>query len=96
MALTIAEMRDRKWALQALQRCKPILAKVQSLLCDRGHAYKPFTQGVKNILGEHVTVQLPGVVNCVPSRSCIKAGRWNAALRGSRNTGCYGRAERGR
>ena len=51
MALTIAEMRDRKWALQALQRCKPILAKVQSLLCDRGYAYKPFAQGVKKHSG---------------------------------------------
>ena len=51
VALTIAEMRDRKWALQALQRCKPILAKVQSLLCDRGYAYKPFAQGVKKHSG---------------------------------------------
>lgn len=51
-------MTDRKEALQALQRCKPALGKVQALLCDSGYVGKPFAQGVRDILGEHVAVQI--------------------------------------
>ncbi|SDP94713.1 Transposase DDE domain-containing protein [Rhodoferax sp. OV413] len=50
-----AEVTDRK---EALQRCKPALSKVQSLLCDSGYVGKPFAQGVADILGEHVGVQI--------------------------------------
>lgn len=45
-------------ALRALQRCKCGLKQVQSLLCDSGYVGQPFVQGVREILGEHVTVQL--------------------------------------
>jgi hypothetical protein len=38
-----------------VQRC---LNRVQGLLCDSGYVGKPFAQGVKDILGEHVTVQI--------------------------------------
>jgi len=31
---------------------------VQSLLCDSACAGKPFAQGIKDILGEHVMVQI--------------------------------------
>ncbi|WP_183043515.1 IS5 family transposase [Alicycliphilus denitrificans] len=58
IALTTAEVTDRKGALQALQRCKPALGKVQALLCDSGYVGKPFAQGVRDILGEHVAVQI--------------------------------------
>ena len=34
VAVTTAEVSDRKGALKALQRCKSSLSKVQSLLCD--------------------------------------------------------------
>lgn len=44
--------------LQALTRCKPGLDRVQSLLGDSGYVGKPFAQGVCEILGEHVTVQI--------------------------------------
>ena len=37
IALTTAEVTDRKGALQALRRCKPALGKVQALLCDSGY-----------------------------------------------------------
>ena len=57
IAVTTAEVTDRKGALLALQRCKPALCKVQALLCDSGVG-KPFAQGVKDILGEHVSVQI--------------------------------------
>ena len=33
IAVTTAEVTDRKGALQALKRCKPSLGRVQSLLC---------------------------------------------------------------
>ena len=58
MAVTTAEVTDRKGALQALERCQPGLSRVQSLLCDSGYVGQPFAQGVKDILGEHVTVQI--------------------------------------
>ena len=44
--------------LAALRRCKPGLSRVQSLLCDSGYVGQPFAQGVQDIPGEHVTVQI--------------------------------------
>lgn len=58
VAVTTAEVTDRKGALQALGRCKAGLARVQSVLCDNGYVGQPFAQGVREILGEHVTVQI--------------------------------------
>ncbi|WP_424953378.1 IS5 family transposase [Comamonas aquatica] len=58
VAVTTADVTDRKGALQALQRCKPNLSRVQSLLVDSGYTGKPFEQGVQEIVGEHVTVQI--------------------------------------
>lgn len=58
IAVTTAEVTDRKGALQALQRCKPRLSRLQSLLCDAGYIGRPFAQGVQQILGGHVTVQI--------------------------------------
>ena len=58
VVVSTAEVTDRKGALEALKRCKPTLARVQSLLCDSGYVGQPFAQGVKDILGEHVTVQI--------------------------------------
>ncbi|WP_241567003.1 IS5 family transposase [Hahella sp. KA22] len=58
VAISTAEVTDRKGALQALERCKPGLNRVQSLLCDSGYTGEPFAQGVRDILDEHVTVQI--------------------------------------
>ena len=58
IAVTTAEVTDRKGALAALRRCKPTLSRVQSLLCDSGYVGQPFAQGVKDLLGEHVAVQI--------------------------------------
>lgn len=58
IAVTTAEVTDRKGALQALERCKPSLKRVQSLLCDSGYTGAPFAQGVQDVLGEQVTVQI--------------------------------------
>lgn len=58
VAVSTAEVTDRKGALQALERCKPGLNRVQSLLCDSGYTGEPFAQGVRETLGEHVTVQI--------------------------------------
>ena len=48
----------RGGALQAEQRCKPALSRVQALLCDSGYVGRPFAQGVQDILGGHVSVQI--------------------------------------
>jgi transposase len=58
VAVSTAEVTDRKGALQALKRCKQGLNRVQSLLCDSGYTGEPFAQGVRETLGEHVTVQI--------------------------------------
>ncbi len=59
VAVTTADVTDREGALQALQRCKPNLSRVQSLLVDSGYVGQPFAVGVQEILGGgHVTVQI--------------------------------------
>ncbi|WP_415842410.1 IS5 family transposase, partial [Paracidovorax anthurii] len=58
VTVTTAEVTDRKGALAAFKRCKQSLGRVQSVLTDSGYTGAPFAQGVKDILGEHVTVQI--------------------------------------
>jgi transposase len=58
ITVTTAEVTDRKGALEALERNKPNLKRVKSLLCDGGYTEEPFAQGVRAILGESVTVQI--------------------------------------
>ena len=58
MQVTTAEVTDRKGALQAIGRCKAGLGRVQSVLTDSGYTGEPFAQGVREALGEHVTVQV--------------------------------------
>jgi transposase len=58
VAVTTAQVTDRKGALLALQRCKAGLGQVQALLCDSGYVGKPFAQAVQDILGGHVGVQI--------------------------------------
>ena len=58
VSVTTAEVTDRKGALTALARCKAALPQVQSLLCDSGYTGQPFAQGVRDILGDHTTVQI--------------------------------------
>ena len=50
VAVTTAEVTDRKGALQALERCKTKLSRVQSLLTDSGYVGQPFEEGVQEIL----------------------------------------------
>jgi transposase len=56
--VTTAEVTDRQGALMALGRCKPSLSRVQSVLAAGGYTGQPFAQGVRDIPGEHVTVQI--------------------------------------
>ena len=58
VAVTTADVTDRKGALQAMRRCTPGLTRVQSVLCDSGYVGQPFAQGVRDLLGERVTVQI--------------------------------------
>lgn len=58
IAVTTAEVTDRKGALQAMQRCKDSLDQVQSVLADSGYVGEPFAQSVRDTLGETVTVQI--------------------------------------
>ena len=58
VAVTTAEVTDRKGALQAIRRCKASLSKVQRVLADAGYVGEPFALGVREILGEAATVQI--------------------------------------
>lgn len=58
IAVTTAEVTDRKGALQAMQRCKDSLDRVQSVLADSGYVGESFAQSVRETLGEEVTVQI--------------------------------------
>jgi transposase len=58
VAVTTANVTDRKGALQAFKRCKGSLTQVCSVLADGGYVGVPFAQGVRDILGEAVTVQI--------------------------------------
>jgi len=57
IAVTTAEVTDRKGALHALERCGSGLGQVQSLLCDC-YTGKLFAEGAQEILGRSVTVQI--------------------------------------
>ena len=96
IALTTADMTDRQGALQAFKRCKGALGQVQSVLADGGYTGEPFAQGVREILGEQVTVQVAkSAANCTHSKSCPNAGWWSAALPGWTRTGGCGRTASG-
>lgn len=58
IAVTTAEVTDRKGALQAMQHCKDTLDKVQNVLADSGYVGEPFAQSVRETLGEEVAVQI--------------------------------------
>ena len=58
IAVTTAEVTDRKGALQAMHRCKGSLEKVQNILADSAYVGEPFAQSVGETLGEAVTVQI--------------------------------------
>jgi transposase len=56
IAVTTAEVTDRSGALQAIDRCKPNLDRVESVLVDGGYTGQPFADGVKERL--RATVQV--------------------------------------
>ena len=56
IAVTTAEVTDRKGALQAIDRCAGNLIHVRSVLADGGYVGQPFAQAVKDKLG--ATVQI--------------------------------------
>jgi transposase len=58
VTVSTAEVTDRQGALQALREGQSGLGRVQSILGDGGYTGEPFAQGVREILGESVTVQI--------------------------------------
>lgn len=61
VAVTTAEVSNRRGALQARRRsnaASAFLSKVQRLLAHASYVDKPCAQGVRDTLGQHVTVQI--------------------------------------
>ncbi|QBB71424.1 IS5 family transposase [Pseudolysobacter antarcticus] len=56
IAVTTAEVTDRKGALQAMDRCQANLHRVQSVLADGGYVGQPFAEAVQGAIG--ATVQI--------------------------------------
>ena len=56
IAVTTAEVTDRKGAWKAIDRCKPNLMQVKSVLVDGGYTGQPFADGVKERI--QATVQV--------------------------------------
>jgi transposase len=58
VAITTADVTAGKGALRAMKRCRAGRGRVHNVLADRGYVGAPFEQGVKDSLGEYVTVQI--------------------------------------
>ena len=56
IAVTTADVTDRKGALQALGRCAADLQTVQSILADGGYFGQPFALAVEELLGAEVQI----------------------------------------
>ena len=56
IAVTTAEVTDRKGALLALGRCAADLQAVQSILADGGYVGQPFAHAVEELLGAQVQI----------------------------------------
>ncbi len=56
IAVTTADVTDRKGALLALGRCAADLQAVQSVLADGGYVGQPFAQAVDELLGAQVQI----------------------------------------
>jgi len=56
VAVTTANVTDRKGALEAFERCQSGLGQVQSVLVDSAYTGKPFAQAVHEMLGATVQV----------------------------------------
>ena len=56
--MTAANDTDRNGALPAFEHNKEDLTEVKSILGDGGYCGQPFSDGVKAVLGEQVTVQV--------------------------------------
>lgn len=58
IVVTEAKVTDRQGALQALKRCPHSLTQLKSVLVDGGYTGELFAQGVRDILGKQVTLQM--------------------------------------
>lgn len=58
IAVTTANMTDRKGAIAALTPVAAQMPGVQSILADAGYTGPPFAEAVKHCLGQTVTVQI--------------------------------------
>ncbi len=56
VAVTTADVTDRKGALLALKRCANSLQDVQNVLADGGYVGKPFAEAVKGLIGAEVQI----------------------------------------
>ena len=68
VAVTTAEVTDRRGALQAMRRCKTNLCKIRNVLADSGYVGQSFAQVVKETLGGRSRCRLPSAASCTSLR----------------------------
>ena len=91
IAVTTAEVMDRKGALHAMRCCKGSLETVQSVLADSGYVGQPFAQGGREALGEATTVQIAKRSELHKFAMISSAGWSSTGLHGWRKTDDYGK-----
>ena len=76
VAVTTAEIIDRKGALFALQQEQTELRQVQCVLRESGYVATPLSQGVRDILGPYVKVESkrtePATFKVIPKRGVVE------------------------
>ena len=77
VAVTTAEITDRKGALFALQQEQTELRQVQCVQCESGYVATPLSQGVRDILAKHVKVEL--AKRTEPASFKVMPKRWSVA-----------------
>ena len=89
IAVTTAEVTDRKGALLGLSRCAADLQDVEGVLADSGYVGQPLPSGSMRCWVRKL--KSPNGVNFTPLLLCLSVGLLNAHLLGLRNTAVYGK-----
>jgi len=89
IAVTTADVTDRNGALAAIDRCKPNLHSVESMLVDGGYTGQPFADGVMERLRPRS--KSSSAINCTPLPCCRNVGSSNAPSDGWKSAAVYGK-----
>ena len=73
LAVTTADVTDRKGCLLALERDKDNLGAIQKILADGGYTGQAFASSVQELIGAEVEI-VPNETNCTVLQYCRSDG----------------------